>query len=221
MNDHGFAWIDGEFGTAQDAFDVARVLIDVRCAADGSAPLSVIGDFVIPPLGGRETRAFQTLHFDFGLPLDPKVEQDIARYTALYIPCAPVAVSAVTRLVPLRALLRQRTWPAGEELRRRLIAYGRTHGAWDDARGYAEGSLARVIEAAAATAPVLPSVKTAPEFLCGLEFDSLGSELAFFARHCLHVEDVQIDVALRPGELLVFDNLALAHGRRGPVNLGS
>jgi hypothetical protein len=26
---------------------------------------------------------------------------------------------------------------------------------------------------------------------------------------------VAIDVALRPGQLMVFDNLALAHGRRG------
>ncbi len=46
----------------------------------------MIGDFVVPPLDGGETRDFQTLHFDFGLPLDPKVDQDVARYTALYVP---------------------------------------------------------------------------------------------------------------------------------------
>jgi hypothetical protein len=215
LNDRGFAWIDDDFGTSDETFDVARALIDVRCATDGSAPLSVIGDFVIPPLGGRETRNFQTLHFDFGLPVDPEIDQDIARYTALHIPSSAVGVSAVTRLVPLVALLRQRTWPTGEELVRGLIAYGKTHGAWDDARGYTEGSLARVIEAAAAISPLLPSVKTDPDFLCGMEFGSLRSELAFFERHRLHVADVQIEVALRPGELLVFDNLALAHGRRG------
>jgi hypothetical protein len=139
----------------------------------------------------------------------------VARYTALYIPSVRGRVSAVTRLVPLAELLMQRAWPPFAELLGGLIAYGRTHGAWDDARGYVEGSLARVVEAAAASSPLLPSVKVNPGFLCGMEFDSLRSELAFFERHGLHVEDVQVEVNLRPGEVLVFDNLALAHGRRG------
>jgi hypothetical protein len=61
-------------------------------------------------------------------------------------------------------------------------------------------------------------VKTDPDFLCGTEFDTLGSELAFFRRHGLEVEDVQIDIVLRPGHLLVFDNLMFAHGRRDSVS---
>jgi alpha-ketoglutarate-dependent taurine dioxygenase len=72
-----------------------------------------------------------------------------------------------------------------------------------------------VIEAAVAASPLLPSVKADRDFLCGMEFDSLSAELAFFRRHGLDVEEVTIDVALRPGQLMVFDNLALAHGRRG------
>ncbi len=98
----------------------------------------------------------------------------------------------------------------------RLRSYGRTHGAWDDERGYVEGSLARLIEGASAwRSPLLPSVKNEPAFLCGLEFDSLFAELVFFARHGLRIDDVEISVPLQPGELLVFDNLAVAHGRRG------
>ena len=171
---------------------------------------------MVPPLGGVATRDFQTLHFDFGLPLDPKVDQEIARYTALYVPADVVDVQAVTRLVPLVALLGQRSWPPPAELVARLTAYGRTHGAWDDNQGYVEGSLARLVEAAAGEcSPFLPSVKVQPGFLCGLEFDSLAGELAFFERHGLRIHDVEITVALQPGELLVFDNLAVAHGRRG------
>jgi len=103
-----------------------------------------------------------------------------------------------------------------EELVERLTSYGRTHGAWDDDRGYVEGSLARLVEAAAAECPpLLPSVKVEPGFLCGLEFDSLWAELTFFARHGVRLDDVEISVALQPGEMLVFDNLAVAHGRRG------
>ena len=171
---------------------------------------------MLAPLDSGKTRDFQTLHFDFGLPLDPKIEQEFALYTALYVPADVASVRAVTRLVPLAKLLSQRSWPPPEELVDRLRSYGRTHGAWDDERGYVEGSLARIVEGASAwSSPVLPSVKTEPGFRCGLEFDSLFAEFTFFARHGLDVDDVEISVDLQPGELLVFDNLALAHGRRG------
>ncbi len=211
----GFVRIGEGFRTADQAFEVARSLVEARCGEENLGPLSIIGDFVLPARDGGDTRNFQTLHFDFGLPLDPRVDQDVARYTALYVIDGAVAVSAATRLVPLNALLEQRAWPPHEELLTRLLAYGRTHGAWDDSRGYVEGSLARVVEAAAGSEPRLPSVKAEPDFLCGLEFSELRAELAFFERHGLRVEPVTIEVTLRPGELLVFDNLALAHGRRG------
>jgi hypothetical protein len=76
------------------------------------------------------------------------------------------------------------------------------------------GSLARVVEAAVG-APRLPSVKSTPGFLCGMEFDTLDAELSFFERLGLNIASVQVEVALDRGDLLVFDNFALAHGRRG------
>jgi len=108
------------------------------------------------------SRGFQTLHFDFGLPLVPMVAQDVARYTALYIARSAAGVCATTRLVPLVPLLHQRDWPERSELLARFGAYGRTHGAWDDSRGYSEGSLARAIEAAVAAAPVLRASRPTP-----------------------------------------------------------
>jgi hypothetical protein len=217
LNSDGFMRIDGPFQTSDAAFDAASSLVEECRLARELPPMSIIGDFVIPPVDGAATRNFQTLHFDFGLPLDPKVAQDVARYTALYIPADIVDVQAATRLVPLVALLGQRAWPPPVELVKRLTSYGRTHGAWDDDLGYTEGSLARIIEAAAAASgsPILPSVKVEPDFLCGLEFDSLSSELTFFSRYGLRIADAEIEMALEPGGLLVFDNLAVAHGRRG------
>jgi hypothetical protein len=117
--------------------------------------------------------------------------------------------------VPLAALLGQRRWPEQRELVERLADYGKTHGAWDDRLGYVEGSLARIVEAASGSVPVLPSVKLARGFMCGMEFDGLADEDAFFEGHGLRVREVQVEIVLEPAQLLVFDNLRLAHGRRG------
>ena len=213
LTTRGYVLCDRLFAGAEEAFTRARLLIEDRDRDEG--PLSIIGDFVLPPSDGPPTRDFQTLHFDFGVPLDPEVNHDVACYTALYISADARNVSAATRLVPLQALLSQRAWPRQGELLERLVAYGDTHGGRDEVPGYVEGSLARIVEAAAGTPPELPSVKTDDQFLCGLEFATLSAERSFFARHGLCVEEVAIDVPLGPGELLVFANLALAHGRRG------
>lgn len=212
----GFTHIAGPLRTSHDADEVSSALVDAVRLRIGLPPLSIVGSFVLAPMDSGGTRDFQTLHFDFGLPLDPKIEQDVARYTALYVPADVVSVHAVTRLVPLIALLGQRPWPPPQELVARLTSYGRTHGAWDDDGGYVEGSLARVIEGATAwRSPLFPSVKNEAGFLCGMEFDSLDAEREYFARQGLRLDDFEVSVALQPGELLVFDNLAVAHGRRG------
>ncbi len=216
VDSQGFTRITGPFGTRHDADEFSSALVDACRRRNGLPPLSVVGDYMVPPLDAGETRDFQTLHFDFGLPIDPKIDLEVARYTALYIPADIAGVRAITRLVPLVALLGQRSWPPPSELVRRLTTYGQTHGAWDDDNGYVEGSLARIVESATAWhSPLLPSVKIEPGFLCGLEFNGLLAEVAFFERHGLHVDDVEFSVDLQPGELLVFDNLAVAHGRRG------
>jgi hypothetical protein len=148
LNDHRFRVIDGDFGTFEDAFAMAEGVVGSRLDVDAIEPLAIIGDFIISPQDGPASRDFQTLHFDFGLPLDPRIPQDVARYTALYISHRYTDVGAVTRLVPLVPLLAQRDWPARAELIARFVAYGQTHGARDDRSGYSEGSCARVIDAA-------------------------------------------------------------------------
>jgi hypothetical protein len=211
----GFVTIEGPFATAREAFASAAAVLGEIPVDPGFSPLEVIGEFVIPPVPGPPSRDFQTLHFDFGLPLDPVVSDDVARFTALHVDLGTAPSRARTRLVPLRPLLAQATWPERRELRARLSAYGETHGAFDQTSGYTEGSLARIVEAAAGGEPRLPSVKTTPGFLCGNEFASLSAELDFFDAHGLSVAAVESEVTIRPGAVLVFDNLALAHGRAG------
>ncbi len=211
----GFVTVDGPFLTIHAPFASATALLD-EIPLDPELPsLEVVGEFVIPPISGPPSRDFQMLHFDFGLPLDPRAAGDVARFTALHIPVGAAPSRAITRLVPLRPLLEQSSWPDEGDLLSRLLAYGETHGAWDYTQGYVEGSLARIVEAAGGGVPQLPSVKTTPGFMCGTEFASLTAELAFFSAHGLSVCDVELEVEIRPGALAVFDNLALAHGRRG------
>lgn len=211
LGTRGFVRIAGPHRRPDDAWRTAREIVD----AAAEVPLEVIGDYVVPPAVGSPSRDFQTLHLDFGLPLVPVAPADVARFTALHIAEGAPPTAAVTRLVPLRSLLAACSLPNGEELVRRFADYGATHGAWDDDAGYVEGSLARIVEAALGRTPVLPSVKSHAGFLCGTEFVKLADELEFFAQRGLHLDAVGTEVCLRPGEVFVFDNLALAHGRRG------
>lgn len=205
--------LTASFKHLNDAWSAAEAIVAERTAAD--MPVEVIGDFVIPPEDGPPSRDFQTLHFDFGLPLIPVVPGDVARFTALHLPADAPVSEALTRLVPLHSLFRARRWPDRRTLIGRFAAYGGSHGACQDAAGYVEGSLARIVEAALGETPVLPSPKAEPGFLCGTEFTSLADEQRFLNQRDLHPEAVAVEVCLRPGELLVFDNLLVAHGRRG------
>lgn len=208
----GLTRMPGPFATPEDAWRCASSFVGADAI---ESPIEVIGNFVIPPLDSAPSRNFQTLHFDFGVPLAPVVAADVARFTALYVPVAALSARAITRFVPLCPLLGARPWPDHDELVRRFAAYGDSHGTWEAGTGYAEGSLARIIEAALGQAPVLPSVRADPDFLCGTEFSTMADEMLFFTQRGLEIDAVVIEVRLQPGELLLFDNLALAHGRRG------
>lgn len=211
----GFTTLAGPHLSAEEAFAAAAAVLEDAFEDPGRPPLEVLGDFTIPPPDRPSTRGFQTLHLDFGLPVDPAAPGPVARCTALHLPSKGRTAGAATRLVPLARLLAQRSWPDPDELPARLVDYGRSHGGRDDARGYVEGSLARIVEAADGGPPRLPSVRANPGFLCGAEFGDLGSEVEFFHELGLSIEAVQWLIGLEPGEVLLFDNLALAHGRIG------
>lgn len=210
---HRIRQVAGTFATPEEAWAYAHGMVGADDTID--APIEVIGDFVIPPPAGLPSRDFQTLHFDFGVPLSAVEPTDVARFTALHVPASVGSATAMTRFVPLRALLGGHPWPDRNVLVRRFAAYGESHGTWKSGTGYAEGSLARIIEAALGQPPVLPSVRANPDFLCGSEFASLADEMLFFTQRDFSIDAVVIEIRLQPGELLVFDNLAFAHGRRG------
>jgi hypothetical protein len=197
---------DELFPTATDAWSyalrLAEVAADVQEWCRGFPELEVVGEFRLPPPGVVQ-RDFQALHIDFGLPT-VATGTPIARFTALYREPDQAGSGVATRLVPLRRLQRARAWqPVGPVLDRVALAWPSTS---------VEGILARIIEAIDQSAD-LPEQDDA--FLCGMEFNSLDEERAYFIQHQIPIDTLETEVVLQPGELLVFDNLAVAHGRRG------
>ena len=153
------------------------------------------------PSGG-----FQSLHIDYGVPILAGPPVAVSRFTGLYLDGEQAGSGAATRIVALRPLLGQRSWPAPEVIQERLC-----HGAGGEY--LVEGILARIIESADQSWD-LPAPDS-EGFLCGLEFATLDEERHYFARHDLDLTAAEEEIVLASGELLLFDNLAVAHGRRG------
>jgi hypothetical protein len=107
--EHGYAHIARPFVTPEDAWQRADALISEIGSPDGlDAPIQVIGQFVVPPPGSAPSRDFQTLHFDFGIPLLPSAQADVARWTALHVPADCHGITARTRLAPIPAAQSER-----------------------------------------------------------------------------------------------------------------
>jgi len=196
------------------ARDVFREAAREDAIGMGMPPLRVVGEFTVPPRGARR-RDFQALHIDFGLAVVPDSPRDVARFTALCVDLDRARTTASTRIVPLRRLLSQRAWVEPELFVERLRRYGQANaGAGVESRaGYVEGILARLVEAAD-DSRALPRSGDAG-FLCGMEFESLAEERDHFGQRGLDLDAVEQRVLLGPGQLLLLDNLATAHGRAG------
>ena len=204
----GHVGLEGRFGSVSEAWATSLGVLEEAAGSDAlcrqMSTMVEVGRFTIPP-PGMPQREFQPLHIDFGLPFGTFRGIDVARYTALYVEPTLQPSGAETRLVPIRQLFAQRQWPMARQfaagLRQRFAADG------------AEGILARVVEAVDATNE-LPD-KQSDGFLCGMEFATLSHEEQFFDDHGLPLAGSEIRVRLAPGEVLLFDNLAVAHGRAG------
>jgi hypothetical protein len=203
--------LPGRFATHSDAWATAVRLVtrahELTVAGTEAAlrSLDVVGEYSLPPPGFTQ-REFQPLHLDFGVPRLSASTVDVALYTALYVEAAAPGSGAATRLVSIGPLLQQRDWPGPAVIRQRLRA-----SPLDDSP--VEGILARLVESVDGSPDLVP--KDADGFLCGMELATIDDEQAYFGRHGMSLAAVEERVTLGSGEMLLFDNLAIAHGRLG------
>jgi hypothetical protein len=206
--EQGFVRVPGPFASRADAWatamSIATAARDAITGRGGLGLLQVVGEFNLPP-DGTEQRDFQALHIDFGVPRVTAQTVDVALYTALHIDVGHESSGTTTRLVSLRRLSAQRAWPEVSVITERLRSQARDASA-------SEGILARIIEHIDQSCD-LP-VKD-EEFLCGMEFNDIEAERQYHQRHGIDLSATEQRVALGAGELILFDNLAIAHGRLG------
>lgn len=206
---HGFVLLASDWPGWED---VKRLSLRIAAQAALCDPLSLglpelkpVGEYSVPPPDALP-REYQALHIDFGLPVSLETPVDVARFTVLQVDAGRPGSKSVTRVVGLRALLGQRTWPApdvvAERLRRSAIA--------DKA---VEGILGRIVEAFCEGTTLPPT--SSPGFLCGMEFSSYEEEDSYLRSHGMDVARAERRIVLRSGEVLVIDNLRTAHGRLG------
>jgi hypothetical protein len=210
----GFARVPGRWPDRLAAWQTAVAI--AACARDrdplcaGLPALEVVGEFTVPPQGLVQ-RDFQALHIDYGLPKLGGPPVAVSRFTALYLDPGRAGSGSATRIVPLRPLLGQRSWPARAVICERLC-----RDAGEDS--LVEGILARIVESADQSRDLPP--QDTDGFACGLEFATLAEERRYFAEHGLHLRAAEEELVLSSGELLLFDNLLTAHGRRGRRHSG-
>jgi hypothetical protein len=211
LAEQGFAHFRNRFTSRGDAWARAlSVATQARRITSGGGDLhrlEVVGEFNLPP-EQAEQRDFQPLHIDFGIPRVAADAVDIALYTGLYIDADRAGSGTSTRLVPLHRILRQRTWPPAPVVGERIRSTAHD-------RSATEGILARIVACIDQTWD-LPAKDD--DFLCGMEFNSIDEERRFYRRHGINLNLAEQAVTLAPGELLLFDNLAIAHGRSGRRN---
>lgn len=168
---------------------------------------------------------FQALHYDMGMPFLAEQPQALYTISALYRPMeSEPNPLAKTRIVSIPTLLSQAHVADRKTLETRLRAYIRTHGdGWTTPTAHNTHRLAifaRVIDALTGQNKLADKIDT----MIGQCFDydhgkggeyGLQQEHNFFKDAGFDLSLVEEQIILKPGEMLVFDNMRCVHGRIG------
>ncbi len=175
----------------------------------------------IPICNDSVETSFQALHFDMGQPIFSTEPQNMYLITGLYIPAESKPKTARTRVISLKGLF------AGvdpKELEKKIIDYVREYGdGWfypSKVNTYRISCFARILDALSGTTELADYIdKTMAQWFQDSKnkdgMRSMDREKHFYLKRGVDLDKIEEDIVIKPGALLIVDNMRTAHGRIG------
>lgn len=168
--------------------------------------------------------SFSALHFDHAQPILANSPQLMQTLIGLYCPTESVNASAKTRVVSIASLFSQKKFGTKEEVSTRLMNYASKFGdGWEKPSKVNTKRIAcfgRAIDALTEEEALILQWNQRMDEWFAAENDtngekSLSKERAFYAERGIDLTKCEEEITLRPGDLLIIDNLRAIHGRIG------
>lgn len=224
---HGWAVLDG---IISDEFEAIRRQEDFINSIDGErlpmqrrfhGRIQLAKADQIPVCDDIVATSFQVLHFDMGHPFLESNDQLYVSHVGIYLPkTTSHKITARTRLVELHGLLKPLQLSSAK-IEQLLIDYVREFGdGWTGHNTYRLACFIRCLDALGDT----PELQEHIDKTVGQWFENENKmsadaayekELAFYRKHGIELPELEHQVALKPGQLLIVDNNRVIHGRIG------
>lgn len=168
--------------------------------------------------------SYQVLHLDMGQPIISDIPQDMYLVTALYRDKGKPQTLAKTRIMSLKGFFKDKKWGGKKQIEKRLIEYAQEYGdGWFYPVKVSTQRLAcfaRILDAVAGTTELSQDIaKTMGQWFRDKERlgadESMKNEYEFYAKRGINLAEFEEFIQLKPGQLLIFDNTRVTHGRAG------
>jgi uncharacterized protein YdcH (DUF465 family) len=179
---------------------------------------------LIPLCHEITSTGFQALHWDMGQPFVDDQPQTMYTVGALYRPLGERNPLAKTRLVSLDKLFKQKQFGTTKQVKQDLLHYVERYG---DGWTHPEPVNTKRI---ACFARILDSFQS-PHQLCEEKESMIGQcfsyddnkdggfglqqEQNFFLKAGIDLSSIEEQIEIKPGQMLIYDNLRIVHGRIG------
>jgi len=178
----------------------------------------------IPQCHEIVSTGFQALHYDMGQPILEDQPQTMYTLGALYRPKGDRNPMAKTRIVPLEKLLSQKSFGTKTQVKELLLAYTKRYGdGWSEPEPHNTLRLAcfaRFIDAISKQNQLCENREDMIGQCFAYDEKSDGKngyeqEVAFFEQAGLNLQIAEELIEIKPGQMLVYDNIRTVHGRIG------
>ncbi len=178
----------------------------------------------IPQCHEIVSTGFQALHYDMGQPILEDLPQTMYTIGALYRPLGERNPMAKTRIVSVQKLLSQKSFGSRQEIKDLLVNYTKRYGdGWTEPEPYNSLRLAcfaRFIDAISQQNKLCENQEDMIGQCFAYDTESAGTngyqqERDFFACAGLDLQKAEEQIEIKPGQMLVYDNIRTVHGRIG------